>query len=103
MAGVSAIAAAAATTPSPAASPSASAPAPLGYVCHRASAPLQIDGPLDDPASRDAPWTYDFVYIEAHARPRPALHTRANMLWDHEYVYGGAEMAERHLSATLTA
>ncbi|HEU0092036.1 MAG TPA: carbohydrate-binding family 9-like protein [Vicinamibacteria bacterium] len=102
MAGVSAIAAAAATTPSPAASPSASAPAPLGYVCHRASAPLQIDGRLDDPAWRDAPWTADFVDIEGDARPRPALRTRPKMLWDDEYFYVGAEMAEPHLWATLT-
>ena len=35
-------------------------------------------------------------------RPRPALRTRAKMLWDDEYFYVGAEMAEPHLWATLT-
>jgi hypothetical protein len=102
MAGVCAIAALAAAGPSLTASPVPAAPAPCGYVCHRASAPLQIDGRLDDPAWRDAPWTADFVDIEGDARPRPALRTRAKMLWDDEYFYVGAEMAEPHLWAMLT-
>jgi len=54
MAGVCAIAALAAAGPSLTASPVPAAPAPLGYVCHRASAPLQIDGRLDEPAEHPA-------------------------------------------------
>src|SRR5262249_17505447 len=44
---------------------------PKGYVCYRASAPIRIDGKLDDPAWRDAPWTDDFVDIEGSAKPKP--------------------------------
>jgi len=85
-----------AATPAP-------APSPAGYVCARAAAPPQIDGRLDEPAWRDAPWTAGFVDIEGDARPRPALRTRARMLWDDEYFYVGAEMEEPNLWATLTA
>ncbi|PYQ44173.1 MAG: hypothetical protein DMF77_07845 [Acidobacteria bacterium] len=88
--------------PAPAPPAAPSAPTPLGYVCPRASVPLQIDGRLDDLAWRDVPWTADFVDVEGDARPRPALRTRAKMLWDDEYFYVGAETAEPHLWATLT-
>ena len=61
-----------------------------------------IDGRLDDDAWRDAPWTDPFVDIEGDAKPRPPLATRARMLWDDQYFYVGAEMAEPNLWATLT-
>jgi len=67
-----------------------------------ASAPIRVDGRLDEAAWRDAPWTDDFVDIEGDAKPRPALRTRAKMLWDETYSYVGAELVEPHLSATLT-
>jgi hypothetical protein len=81
---------------------SASAPDPRGYVCYRAAAPIHVDGRLDDPAWRDAPWTDDFVDIEGDAKPRPGLRTRARMLWDDTYLYVGAELVEPHLWGTLT-
>jgi hypothetical protein len=80
----------------------ASAPDPRGYVCYRALSPIRVDGRLDDPAWRDAPWTDDFVDIEGDAKPRPALRTRARMLWDDTYFYVGAELVEPHLWGTLT-
>ncbi len=75
---------------------------PKGYVCHRAASPLKLDGRLDEPAWRDAPWTTEFLDIEGHAKPRPALGTRAKMLWDDDYFYVGGELQEPHLWATLT-
>jgi Carbohydrate family 9 binding domain-like len=75
---------------------------PRGYVCYRAAAPIRVDGRLDEPAWRDAPWTDDFVDIEGDVKPRPALRTRARMLWDDAYFYVGAELVEPHLWATLT-
>ena len=60
----------------------AAMPDPLGYVCPRASAPVRIDGRLEDAAWSAAPWTADFVDIEGDARPRPRLRTRAKMTWD---------------------
>jgi hypothetical protein len=74
---------------------------PRGYLCHRAAAPLAIDGRLDDAAWRAAPWTADFVDIEGDKGPRPPLQTRAKMLWDDEFFYVGAELREPHLWATL--
>ncbi len=85
----------------PAAAP-APAAAPLGYVCLRATTPLVVDGRLDDAAWREAPWTADFVDIEGDLRPRPPLRTRAKMLWDDDFFYVGAELAEPGLWATLT-
>jgi hypothetical protein len=74
---------------------------PRGYLCYRASAPLAIDGRLDDAAWKDAPWTEDFVDIEGDKKPRPPLRTRAKLLWDDDYLYVAAEMVEPRLWATL--
>jgi hypothetical protein len=78
-------------------------PHPRGYVCYRAEPAPRIDGRLDDPAWRNAPWTDWFVDIEGEARPRPRFRTRARMLWDQRYFYIAAEMEEPHVWATLTA
>ncbi len=75
---------------------------PTGYVCYRAEKPPRIDGRLDDEVWRAAPWTDDFVDIEGDAKPRPKFRTRAKLLWDQEYLYIGAELAEPHVWATLT-
>lgn len=75
---------------------------PLRYKALRAKTPIQVDGKLDDPAWRAAPWTADFVDIEGDAKPRPRFRTRAKMLWDDEYFYVAAEMEEPHVWATLT-
>jgi hypothetical protein len=77
-------------------------PSPLGYVCYRAASAMTIDGRLAELAWSSAPWTAEFVDIEGDVRPRPALRTRAKMLWDDEYFYVGAEMEEPQLWATLT-
>lgn len=77
---------------------------PPNYVArHTASAaPLTIDGNLDDPAWAAAPWTTDFVDIEADAKPKPRHRTRAKILWDDTYLYIAAELTDPHLWATLT-
>lgn len=75
---------------------------PRGYVCYRAAHPLSLNGRLDDPAWRRAPWTEEFVDIEGDKKPRPRFRTRVKMLWDDTYFYVGAEMEEPHVWATLT-
>jgi hypothetical protein len=75
---------------------------PRGYVCYCASAPLRIDGKLDDPAWRAAPWSETFVDIEGSAKPAPRFRTRMKMLWDDTHLYVGAEMEEPHVWGTLT-
>lgn len=75
---------------------------PKGYVCCRASGLISVDGKLDDPAWREAPWTGPFLDIEGDAKPRPRFRTRAKMLWDDQYFYVAAELEEPHVWGTLT-
>ena len=81
----------------------ASAPAPRHYTCLRADRPIRIDGRLDDPAWRNAPWSGWFVDIQGGKMPRPRFRTRVKMLWDDENLYVAAWLAEPHVWGTLTA
>jgi hypothetical protein len=75
---------------------------PKRYEAHRAASPIQVDGKLDDTAWGNAPWTELFVDIEGAAKPVPRFATRAKMLWDDQYLYIAAELAEPDVWATLT-
>ncbi|WP_213806102.1 carbohydrate-binding family 9-like protein [Granulicella sp. dw_53] len=75
---------------------------PKSYDCYRTNTPLRVDGKLDDPAWRDAPWTTDFVDIEDSTKPTPRFRTRTKILWDDDYLYIGAELEEPEVKATLT-
>ncbi len=77
-------------------------PHPKGYVCYRAEVPVTIDGNLDKPCWKHAPWTAYFQDIEGASKPRPRFHTRAKMLWDDEYLYIAAYLEEPHVWGTLT-
>lgn len=80
----------------------ADVPRPRGYVAVRASAPLNIDGRLDEAAWAAAPWTELFVDIEGDAKPKPTLNTRAKLLWDATYLYIGAQLDEPNLWSDIT-
>ena len=75
---------------------------PRHYLCRRATAPVVIDGKLDDAAWAKAPWTDKFVDIQGKAKPAPRFRTRAKLLWDDNYLYIAAELREPHVWATLT-
>lgn len=75
---------------------------PNTYDCYRASKPIHIDGNLNDPAWRAAPWTTNFVDIQGASKPLPRFHTRAKVLWDDTYLYVAAELEEPDVKATLT-
>ncbi len=75
---------------------------PRGYVCRHTTAPIKVDGLLDEAAWANAPWTDDFVDILGDARPKPRFRTRARLLWDEDYLYVAAELEEPHVWATLT-
>ncbi len=77
-------------------------PPPLEYACHFTPVAPRIDGRLDDPAWRHAPWTSDFVDIEGAAKSSPRFRTRVKMLWDHRYLYIAAELEEADVKARLT-
>jgi len=75
---------------------------PRGYLCGTASSEIVVNGKLDEDAWQSAPWTEDFVDIEADRRPKPRQQTRAKMLWDSQYLYIAAEIAEKHVQGTIT-
>lgn len=75
---------------------------PKTYDCYRATTPIRIDGNLNDPAWRVAPWTTDFVDIQGSSKPRPRFRTRAKVLWDDTYLYVAAELQEPDVHATFT-
>jgi len=77
--------------------------APRHYGCPRADSAIRIDGKLDDPAWRSAPWSGWFLDIRGKSEAKPRFHTRLKMLWDDEYFYIGAELEEPDVWATLTA
>lgn len=74
---------------------------PRSYLCRLASSPVQIDGRLDEPSWREAPWTEKFTDIEGPAKPLPRFATRVKMLWDQEYFYVAAELREPDVWGTI--
>ena len=70
------------------------------YTACRASAPLRIDGRLDEPDWQRAPTSEPFVDI---VTGEPAwFDTRVSILWDDRYLYFGFRAEETDVWATLT-
>jgi hypothetical protein len=70
------------------------------YTAYRASAPLRIDGRLDEPDWRRAPKSGPFVDI---VTGKPAwFDTRVSILWDDQCLYFGFQAEETDVWATLT-
>jgi hypothetical protein len=72
------------------------------YVAPQLAAAPVIDGRLDDPAWRAAPWSEDFIDIEGPAKPAPRHRTRVKLAWTDAALVVAAELEEPHLWATLT-
>ena len=75
---------------------------PHGYVCYRTSAPLTIDGKLNEADWAQAPATESFVDISGEGFPTPTWDTKAKMLWDDDYLYIAATLEEPNIIANLT-
>lgn len=73
---------------------------PHGYVCHRRTKPIEIDGKPDE-AWAAAAWSEEFVDIEGDMKPAPRHKTRMKMLWDDDALYILAELEDPHVWATL--
>ena len=71
------------------------------YTCHRANAPLTIDGNLDKRAWQLAPKSRRFVDVVT-GRPGP-FDTRAAALWDDQNLYIAFWIEEPSVEAALTA
>ncbi|MFI5252170.1 MAG: carbohydrate-binding family 9-like protein [Bacteroidota bacterium] len=74
---------------------------PKGYLCHRTTGRITIDGKLNEDSWRNVPWTDDFVDIQGGSKPNPRFRTRVKMLWDDSSLYIGAEFEEPHVWANL--
>jgi hypothetical protein len=76
--------------------------APPVYHCQRTSEALKLDGNLNKPFWKDAPWTADFRDIEGAGKPTPRFRTRAKLLWDHTALYIGAELQGDEIWGTVS-
>src|SRR4051794_38911705 len=73
---------------------------PARYTCMQATAPLQLDGRVDEPDWLAAPVSSPFVDI---VTGDPAwLDTRVRLLWDDRFLYFGFTAEETDVWATLT-
>lgn len=71
------------------------------YVCQRAEVPPVIDGKLDD-----AVWQRAFLsapFADISEPGAPPQETRMQMVWDDDFLYIAARMAETNVWATLAA
>src|SRR5580704_3640106 len=75
---------------------------PKKYTCVRAESAIRVDGKLNDAAWKRAPWSDWFIDIRGPSLPKPRFRTRVKMLWDDNYFYVAAELAEPDVWATLT-
>jgi hypothetical protein len=74
---------------------------PEQYVARRVRlGAVRVDGALDDAAWSLAPWSSDFVEIAGRG-PAPRLRTRAKLLWDEQFLYVAAELAEPTVWANI--
>jgi hypothetical protein len=73
---------------------------PHGYVCHRLTKRIEIDGKPDD-AWAAAAWSETFADIEGDKKPAPRFKTRMKMLHDDEALYIFAELEDPHVWGTL--
>ena len=70
------------------------------------SSPIVLDGRLDDAAWSKAEWTTPMVDITRHTDTLlntvpPEVQTRVKVLWDDDYFYVGAELAEPYVTGAL--
>lgn len=77
---------------------------PQRYLCRWTPDPIIIDGRMDDSAWNEPAvgWTSYFIDIEGGSGPDPVFRTRVKMLWDEEYFYIAAYLAQPHVRACLT-
>jgi len=72
------------------------------YVCHRVSAPLNINADTFDPGWENLSWSELFVDITGRDALRPGYATRMRMGWDDQFLYINAELEEPHVWGTIT-
>lgn len=74
---------------------------PPVYSCMRAKHPFTLDGNVEKPFWKDAPFTGYFVDIEGDHGEKPRFQTRVKMMWDDDNLYVGAVLEGDEIWATL--
>ncbi|WP_137401791.1 carbohydrate-binding family 9-like protein [Echinicola rosea] len=72
------------------------------YVAYQATAPLKMDGKMDEKDWQEAAWSDLFVDIEGDTKPAPLFDTKLKMLWDEKNLYIAVWMEEPDLWAIYT-
>lgn len=72
------------------------------YVVYQTVDKMRIDGKADESSWKKAAWTDNFADIEGATKPAPLYPTRAKMLWDKNYLYILAELAEPNVWSYYT-
>jgi len=75
---------------------------PRHYVIYRRSAPISIDGDINEKAWQDASWTEEFEDHQAPYAPAPWKMTRAKILYDDANIYIAAQMQEENVWGHIT-
>ena len=75
---------------------------PLQYTILKTSGNVTIDGKDDETDWSKAPWTELFTDIASGVDSNPLRKSHCKMLWDDDYLYFFARLAETNLWASLT-
>jgi len=70
---------------------------PRQYVIYRTSAPIVVDGHIDEKAWQDAAWTEPFEDAQSPYCPLPWKMTRAKILYDDQALYFAARLQEENV------
>lgn len=70
------------------------------YTAYRTGGPVTLDGKLEEPVWKQAPWSTPFVHL---ITGEPGFFpTRCAVVWDDEYLYVAFDVPETYVRATLT-
>ncbi|MFA6832450.1 MAG: carbohydrate-binding family 9-like protein [Bacteroidaceae bacterium] len=72
------------------------------YTCRHTTAPITVDGKLDEAVWESAAWSHSFVDIEGISKPKPKYDTRLKMVWDDEALYIAAKLIEPNIWSTIS-
>jgi uncharacterized lipoprotein YddW (UPF0748 family) len=71
------------------------------YTCYRTADTILADGLLSEPDWNRADWSDEFTDITGKPELKPSLRTRIKLLWDDNFLYVAAELAEPEVWATI--
>ncbi len=76
-------------------------PLPFSFECRWTDDPITIDGKADEPAWAKAQAIDNFTIHWKAGHPKASTTTKANLLWDRDYLYFHADLEDHDLFADL--